>query len=301
MGPTAEAMGPTAGEVRVILREALAVAERTRAQIRRPAGSKARVSISVVDTSGAILGIVRGRDAPIFGIDVSLQKARTAAFFSSDTAADELDAYLAAMTSVLSLVREPEIAVPDYVQQARVFLGPEALTGNVAFSNRAVGNLARPFYPDGIDGRGPGPFSLPFNEWSPFSTGLQLDLVLPGLVVFLLGGDPETCPDPAGDLLPQLANGIQIFPGSVPIYRGSTLVGAVGVSGDGVDQDDLIAFLGLHNASVVLANGLGNAPRTSPDVRRADAVSAQGVHLRYVGCPPSPFLDSSAQNVCEGK
>ena len=43
-------------------------------------------------------------------------------------------------------------------------------------------------------------------------------------------------------------NGVQIFPGGVPIYRGATLVGAIGVSGDGVDQDDMIAFLGVHDA-----------------------------------------------------
>ena len=39
----------------------------------------------------------------------------------------------------------------------------------------------------------------------------------------------------------RLPNGIQIFPGSVPIYRGNTLVGGIGVSGDGVDQDDMVA------------------------------------------------------------
>ena len=41
--------------------------------------------------------------------------------------------------------------------------------------------------------------------------------------------------------IPELRNGLQIFAGSVPIYRGSTLIGAVGVSGDGIDQDDFIA------------------------------------------------------------
>ena len=39
-----------------------------------------------------ILGIARTRDAPVFGIDVSLQKARTAAFFSSAQAAAQLAA-----------------------------------------------------------------------------------------------------------------------------------------------------------------------------------------------------------------
>ncbi len=70
-----------------------------------------------------------------------------------------------------------------------------------------------------------------------------------------------------------LANGLQIFPGSVPIYRGDTLVGGIGVSGDGVDQDDMISFLGLHNAGEVIGNGIGNAPIEL----RADTLVAGGV------------------------
>jgi hypothetical protein len=34
---------------------------------------------------------------------------------------------------------------------------------------------------------------------------------------------------------------------------------------------------------------------------RADQLAPQGVHLRYVQCPQSPFLDSNADNVCDGK
>ncbi len=41
----------------------------------------------------------------------------------------------------------------------------------------------------------------------------------------------------------RLKDGITIFPGGVPLYnKNGDLVGAVGVSGDGVDQDDLIAY-----------------------------------------------------------
>src|SRR6185436_5822358 len=84
--------GLTADEVRQILTGAVKTANRARAQIRRPTGSPARVTISVVDSSGVILGVVRTRDAPVFGIDVSLQKARTAAFFSSAQAAVAVNA-----------------------------------------------------------------------------------------------------------------------------------------------------------------------------------------------------------------
>jgi hypothetical protein len=85
-------------------------------------------------------------------------------------------------------------------------------------------------------------------------------------------------------------NGIQIFPGGVPVYRASALIGAVGVSGDGVDQDDMVAFLGLANS------GLGNAPASM----RADQLAPQGTGLRYVQCPQSPFNGSTEQNVCAG-
>src|SRR5690606_6533184 len=71
----------SASEVRALLEEAFAVMSRARAQIRRPLDSRAQVTISVVDTNGEILGIVRSPDAPVFGADVSLQKARTATFF----------------------------------------------------------------------------------------------------------------------------------------------------------------------------------------------------------------------------
>ncbi|MGH8187822.1 MAG: heme-binding protein, partial [Steroidobacteraceae bacterium] len=51
----------TQNEVRVILQSALDIANRARAQIRRPLGSQARVTISVVDTQGEILGLARTR------------------------------------------------------------------------------------------------------------------------------------------------------------------------------------------------------------------------------------------------
>jgi len=39
-------------------------------------------------------------------------------------------------------------------------------------------------------------------------------------------------------------NGLITFPGGVPLYKGGSLVGGVGVSGDGVDQDETVAFAG---------------------------------------------------------
>jgi uncharacterized protein GlcG (DUF336 family) len=293
----------TAIEVREVLRQALGIANRARAQIRQPLDSQARVSISVVDSAGAILGVVRTRDAPIFGTDVSLQKARAANFFSNRNAAAELTAAPnAAYPSADASAVLRSIPLGSYVAQMRSVLAQPTSLGDGAFaySNRGVGNLARPFLPDGIIGTPPGPLSKPFAEWSPFTVGVQLDLVLnrlAGHVLFVAGAAPADVPQNC-TTVNRIANGIQIFPGSVPIYRGSQLIGAVGVSGDGIDQDDMISFLGLHNAGVALSGAIGNAPAAV----RSDQVVVPGVgRLRYVQCPQAPFLNSTDQSVCEGK
>ncbi len=291
----------TAAEASQLVRSALAVARRARAQIRRPVGSFAQVTVSVVDSNGVVLALARTRDAPVFGIDVSLQKARTAAFFSGAGAAADLAAVLPAVyLNPNATPSGTQIIIGDYVTALRALLDrPTALAdGAIAFTDRAGGNLSRPYFPDGLLGSNPGPFAKPIAAWSPFSTGLQLDLALNQLVEhvrFVLGAVgadvlPGSCTAIAG-----LANGLQIFPGSVPIYRGGTLVGGIGVSGDGVEQDDMIAFLGLHEAGLALGT-IDNAPKAM----RADNLTPQGVRLRYVQCPQSPYVDGTATRVCDG-
>ncbi len=303
----------TATEVRTIITEALRIANRSRAQIRRPLGSPARVTISVVDTNGVVLGIARGRDAPVFGVDVALQKARTAAFLSSAAAAAALGGVPDAVYLNGGLVVLRNESLTQYVTDLRAFTGlPTALAdGAIAWSTRAIGNLARPFYPDGVDSAPHGPFSKPGGEWTPFSTGAQLDLAHNAIIQHVafvsgLAADvPANCTGVQGfnlgfgtsGTITQLANGLQIFPGGVPIYRGTQQVGGIGVSGDGVDQDDMIAVLGLHEASMTLGGALGNAPLPA----RADTLAPAGSQLRYVNCPQAPFIDSNAEGVCAGK
>lgn len=284
----------TQAEATAILEEAFIVISRSRAQIRRPLDSQAQVTLSLVDTRGQILGIVRSADAPIFGSDVSLQKARTANFFSAPFAADELLA--------------GDLEVPQYVQRVRDFLGdPSALTGAFAFADRSGGNLSRPYFPDGEVGTPNGPLSRPIEQFNPFSTGLQSALVLQNLaehLAFVTGASTNDTargctklPHTAG--APRLGNGIQIFPGSVPVYRGNQLIGGIGVSGDGIDQDDMISFLGLHNAGVRTGT-INNAPSDIRADRIVVQVGTRQVRLRYVNCPFAPFLDDPVQNVCEG-
>ncbi len=359
----------TRNEVIRMIDEALGVALAGRAQIRRPLNSRIQVTVSVVDTNGEILGVARTPDGPIFGTDVSLQKARTAMFFSSENAGTELQAVPAIDTQAflqsIGVFGAANNLIPDnltaptefqklilnsgdsYVQAARSFVAPDALTGQVAFSDRGNGNLSRPFFPDGVnetqvgDDSPNGPFSRPFNSadttqnWSPFSTGLQFDLIGPNVlqhVLFTLGitfddgvtpvpDTPVGCssatiPDVAGaptaatnaNLLPPrdalafprgpLANGAQIFAGSVPIYRNGVLIGGLGVSGDGIDQDDMISSLGLRRAGLFFENGLGHAPEA---IRSDTVIPVEGntSRLRYVSCPFTPFIDSDIQNPCE--
>jgi len=304
----------TLREVRTLLRQAMVLANRSRAQIRRPLGSQARVTISVVDRNGVVLGLVRTRDAPVFGIDVSLQKARTAAFYSGAAAADELSAlpdanYLGPRLVSGAPVVERSVAIGDYVTALRALLGSDTALadGAIAFSDRAGGNLSRPFFPDGLQGSPHGPLSKPPGEWSPFSTGLQLDLAynqIIGHVAFAAGlAGADITPGCSGisratidGNVDPLANGMQIFPGSVPIYRGQQLVGAIGVSGDGIDQDDMISFLAVDRTADLLGT-----INQAPVAMRADQLRPAGTRLRYVQCPQAPFLDSAEQAPCGGK
>ena len=284
-------------EAQRILEQAFGVMSKARGQIRKPLDSLAQVTISLVDTRGVPLGLVRSPDAPVFGIDVSLQKARTAAFMSNANAGAQL-------------LADPSADVRSFVPATRSFLAdPAALTGRIAFSDRAVGNLSRPYFPDGELGRPNGPLSRPIAKWNIFSTGLQSALVLTNLAQHLnfvtgasLSDTPQRCsfiPDVAAGQN-RLQNGLQIFPGAVPIYRGSTLVGAIGVSGDGIDQDDMIAFLGLNNAATVLGTISNAPPAIRSDTLLFDLGGGASTRLRYVSCPFAPFVGSDAQNVCQG-
>jgi uncharacterized protein GlcG (DUF336 family) len=243
----------TAADVSTIIAHAAQQANITRAAIRQPIGSNARVSIAVVDLNGVVMGLFRQTDAPGFGFDVSVQKARTAVFLSRANAASLLSG-----TGFGSYVSR---AASDGVQ----------LNGAIALSDRAIGFLHRPFFPDGINNTAPGPFSPPIDQWSVFNVGLQLDLIKTNLQAVLSGGAlPCTS-------LPSLPNGLQIFAGSVPLYRNGELIGAIGISGDGIDQDDLIAAAG----------SAGYAPAVSI---RSDQFSVRGVRLPFVKFPRSPNL-----------
>ncbi|HUB27586.1 MAG TPA: heme-binding protein, partial [Tepidisphaeraceae bacterium] len=173
----------TVSDVTQIVSQAVTEALSIRGAIRVPFDVPARIYVSVTDTQGNVLADFKMQDATNFSNDIAVQKARTAAYFSSDTA---------------------------------------------AFSSRAIGFIAAAALPPSQDDGVTGPLYQ-----------LQESLALPFNQIGFL---PQVT-NPNGKVVPNpLGNGITIFPGGAPLYIDGHLVGAVGISGDGVDQDDLMAY-----------------------------------------------------------
>lgn len=236
-----------AADVTAILDAAAARSDLVRAGIRRPLGTAMRCFISVTDLDGTVLGSIRTPEATLFSFDVSIQKARTAAFFSTDA---------------------------------------------LAVTTRALGFLAQAFFPPGIDAAPEGPLH-----------SLQDALSAP------LSGP---CVPPT---VAELPNGVTVFPGGIPLYKGGLLVGGIGVSGDGVDQDDFVAAAGADlfppparcdavdeatavaalttkvaaiGAAATLAGDLATAAEAADCATRL-AAGLQGIRLPYVKFPRQPF------------
>ena len=290
----------TAAEAQALMTSTLNVAYSARAAIRIPTNTFAQVTVTIVDLDGNILAQARTPDAPIFGADVSRQKARSAVFFSRTDAAATVNGIVAK-----SISTGPPNTITgtfaDYITRSISLVGPGTFSNGIAWSEVGIGDISRPFYPDGIDGNPPGSLSLSFPRWSVFATGLQLDLVAADILSGVAGNPPppQGCAfmGVGGTELPvvsggktQLANGLQIFSGGFPVYRGSTLVGGIGISGDGIQQDSMISFLGVENGPSTI--------NQAPAAIRDDQLAPGGIHLRYVNCPAAPFLNSNVQNPC---
>ena len=124
----------------------------------------------------------------------------------------------------------------------------EAFPPGTAMTNRTLGFGGQPFFPSGIDGTTPGPFRRVFNKDS-------------GEAVHATARAHQR---PAERAI--------FFPGGVPLYRNGVLVGGFGFSGDGVEQDDLVASGGTQ------ALPASSRRRTI----RADQVFVRGVRLPYL-------------------
>ena len=192
---------------------------------------------AVTDTDGEVLGLFRMQDATVFSIDVAVAKARNVSYYADPSAllpADQVIADQLVVDTNNDLVNDSD----------RVPLG-------TAFTNRTFRFLAEPRYPTGADVPtsldGVGPFSILTDPGIDFRTAENIGPPLPAAVYM----DPATASVIAFDAFrasrnfrdpDNIANqnGVVFFPGSTPLYRDGILLGGLGVSGDGVDQDDVV-------------------------------------------------------------
>lgn len=120
-----------------------------------------------------------------------------------------------------------------------------------AVTNRTIGYGAQPLFPEGIENTPVGPFFglYGYDTDHPCTQGSQ--------------------PANANQ------NGVVFFPGAVPLYINGKMVGGLGVSGDGVDQDDYAAAGGA-------------AGYMAPPAIRADQIFIDNVRLPYQKFPEDP-------------
>jgi uncharacterized protein GlcG (DUF336 family) len=123
-------------------------------------------------------------------------------------------------------------------------------------TGRTIGFGAQPLYPPGIDSNvfevGPGPW---------FST-----LFVPNIAKTCSQGTQAANPN---------QNGVTFFGGSTPLVDNGKLVGGLGVSGDGIEQDDYVTYLGA-------------GPLLPPTDKWADQLKVQGARLPMFKFPRSP-------------
>jgi len=235
--PDGYLVGPNSGsalsqsDVNEIIMNAVKTANTTRAVIRLPPGSRARMTIAVSDLDGTLLGLYRMPDGTVFSADVAATKARNVIWFSTAGARD----------------------LPG-------------VPGGTAVTNRTLGFGAQPLFPPGIDGSGDGPFfQLYLNDTANPCTQ---------------GSEPGAAN--AGN-----KSGIVFFPGSLPLYRNGVLLGGLGVSGDGVDQDDFVTA-GAVNAACGSGGPCGVPDFQAPPNIRADQIVIRNVRLPYLKFPRNP-------------
>ncbi len=254
-----------AADVEKVIKDGIAQAEITRAAIRlnvlaapderslfRP-GARTKMVLAVSDSKGEVLGLYRMKDATVFSIDVAVAKSRNTGYYASDrlVAADAVDANNDSIADV---------------------------SKNTAFTNRTFRFLAAPRFPTGAESDAPpGDFSMLNMPGVNSRTGENIgNVALPAsiyadpakasVVSFDAFNASRSFRDPL-NLANQ--NGIVFFPGSSALYKNSSvLVGGFGVSGDGVDQDDVVTTA-------------GELTLTAPVSKRADQFYVANVRLPY--------------------
>jgi len=212
IGPRTFGGALTTDDVRRIVSQAVAEADTLRAAVRLPYGQTSTFIIAVTDENNNILAEYRMQDALFDAVDVVPAKARNAYYFSTREGYDVLKSF------VTSNRYDRYTWEPD----------PPAGQG-WALTSRTISFGGQPLFPPGIDLEKPptpGPwFDLfVYDTLNPCTEG-------PG-------------PSRGGNRAFPNQNGITWFPGSSALFKNGRLVGGLGVSGDGVEQNDLVSAAG---------------------------------------------------------
>ena len=245
--------GLTAEDVVAIVKRGIREANRVRAAIRLPLDSTAKMVFSVTDKDGNVLGLFRMPDATVFSIDVAVAKARNVSYYADPAELQPIDQI-------------------------------KGVPRGTAFTNRTFRYAALPRFPEGIDGYPPGPFSI-LNDGGVLSNGRNDGPPQPASAYQSAQGfdafNPGTNFHDPFNVANQ--NGVVFFPGSAALYTDTDgdgvkeLVGGLGVSGDGVDQDDDVTFMAVR----------GFEP---PGGLRADQIKVRGVRLPYIKFNRQPHV-----------
>lgn len=271
----------TATDVENIINQGIESANKVRAAIRLKVtilsvtnvktnpGPRTRMVFAVTDKDGNVLGLYRMKDATVFSIDVAVAKARNTAYYADPSQLQNIDR-----------VDDNHDGTTD-----------ASVPAGAAFSNRTFRFLAEPRFPQGADSSKPGAFSI-LND--PGFKNNLLKSSNPNVNVGAVenSGAPQAYTDfqsvlgfdafnpgrnfrNPNNIANQ--NGIVFFPGSAPLYnQAGTLIGGFGVSGDGVDQDDVVTFAGRTGFA-------------APQALRADQFFVRGVRLPYQKFNRNPF------------
>jgi uncharacterized protein GlcG (DUF336 family) len=232
----------SADQVQQIISQGVQQALQTRAQIRLPLNTNVKMVFSVADpNTGEILGLFRMPDSTVFSIDVAVAKSRNVSYYADPNQLQAVD-------------QTPGVAP------------------GVAFESRTFRFLAEPLFPEGINGSPPGPFSILNVPGTNTVTGLNTVAPLPKSAYFdnVMGHNdffPQT--NFHSPFNPLNQDGIVFFPGGVPLYASGKLVGGVGISGDGVDEDDVVTA------------GAATGFLPPSNILTADQVFVNGIRLPY--------------------
>ena len=254
--------GLTAADVEAIVARGITEANQIRSQIRLPLNNTARMVFAVCDENGDVLGLYRMQDATYFSLGVAVAKARNVAYYDNAS----------------------QLQPSDEIK---------GIPAGTALTSRTIRYVSLPFFPEGIDIYPPGPGSI-LTDGGVTKFGTNLGAPLPVSAFQSLQGYADFNPnsnfhDPYNKAN---QNGVVFFPGSAPLYKDTTgsglrsqLVGGLGVSGDGVFEDDDVTSV----ASIAFAPSL--------TVHRADQVKLRGVRLPYFKYNRNPHVPLNGEPV----